>query len=212
MSVSPPLTTVERTRTAYEVGTARPIHPRLSVLHPPAPTAPLRLFPFEPWQARTIAGWVDDEQELRRLAPSTSAPLTAEKVLKWLRPGGRLWVLRRGGDDVPMGYAELNPMSRRADDYWLGHVLVRPDLRHCGLGVKFVGMLIDHAFGRLGGTRLSLIVFPDNTAAIRCYRRAGFRSAGLEYHRFSGLGGKQAVLRLEIEKPTSARCSVPVCG
>jgi RimJ/RimL family protein N-acetyltransferase len=202
-------TVVGRSREIAASAATRHIHPQPTHVDAPPPIAPLRLFPFEPWQARTIAGWVENEQELRRLAPSTPAPLTAEKVLKWLRPLGRRLVLRRGGGDELTGYAELNPMSRRADDYWLGHVILRPDLRNCGLGVKFVRLLTDHAFGRLGGTRLSLIVFPDNTPAIRCYRRAGFRSAGLEYHRFFGLGRKQAVLRLEIEATAALRSDVP---
>ena len=159
----------------------------------------LRLSPFEAWHAFHVAGWVESPEELRWLAPSTRHPLSASKVLAWRKPGSAVVVPAFDDDDVPIGYAELNPMHRHASHYWLGHVVLRPDLRGCGLGAAFVRSLVRYSVRELSATRLSLIVFPDNGPAVRCYRRVGFHVAGFEDHRFNGFGRRHRLLRLELD-------------
>jgi len=162
----------------------------------------MRLTPFRVWQAPIIARWVKSEEELRWLAPSTPPPLTAEKVAAWKRPGGEAFVLAMGGDDAPAGYGELNPMRSGCGDLWLGHLIVRPDLRGRGVGTFLSRALLSEAFEQRGADRVSLIVFPDNLAALRCYRRAGFITAGEEHHQFGGAGSTHRLLRLEIARAT----------
>ena len=156
---------------------------------------------FDPLDAAEIADWVVTSQELYWLAPSTEQPLTAEKVLGWTRPGGIALVLTRAEFAGPIGYGELNPMRNQANRLWLGHVLVHPDQRGRGTGQTFVRALLDHAFNRLFAVRVSLIVFPQNKAAVCCYRRVGFTIVGEEYHRFGGSGTHHRLLRLEIQAP-----------
>ena len=160
----------------------------------------MRLTPFRVWQAPIIARWVKSEQQLLWLAPSTLPPLTAEKVAAWKRPGGEAFVLAMGRGDAPAGYGELNPMRSGCGDLWLGHVIVRPDLRGRGVGTFLSRALLSEAFGQRGANRVSLIVFPDNLAALRCYRRAGFIPAGEEHHQFGGADGTHRLLRLEIAR------------
>jgi RimJ/RimL family protein N-acetyltransferase len=161
----------------------------------------MRLTPFRVSQAPIIVRWVNSEQQLRWLAPSTPPPLTAEKVAAWKRPGGEALVLAMGRDDAPAGYGELNPMRSGGGDLWLGHVIVRPDLRGRGVGTFLSRALLSEAFEQRGANRVSLIVFPDNLAALRCYRRAGFITAGEEQHQFGGAGPTHRLLRLEIARP-----------
>ena len=160
-----------------------------------------RLTPFQPWHAPTIARWVPTQQQLRWLAPSTPAPLTAEKIMGWKKSGGTAFVLVKGGAGPPWGYGEINPMRRGGDHVWLGHVIVRPDKRGRGLGSFLLRVLLAEAFERRNATRVALIVLPDNLAALRCYRRAGFNLSGEEHHQFGGAGPRHRLLRLEIARP-----------
>ena len=161
----------------------------------------MRLTRFRVWHAPIVARWVKSEQQLLWLAPSTPPPLTAEKIVAWTRPGGEAFVLAMGRDHAVVGYGELNPMRGGRGHLWLGHVIVRPDLRGRGVGTLLSRALLSEAFERHGAERVSLIVFPDNLAALRCYRRAGFITAGEEYHQFGDAGCTHKLLRLEIARP-----------
>jgi RimJ/RimL family protein N-acetyltransferase len=127
-------------------------------------------------------------------------PLTAEKIIGWHQPGRKAFVLVEEPHASPLGYAELNPMRRDPGHFWLGHAIVRPDLRKRGIGKMFVRALVRHAFERLGAERISLIVFPENTAAVECYRRVGFIPVREEYHEFGTKRTRHRFLRLEIRR------------
>ncbi|MCK4659651.1 MAG: GNAT family N-acetyltransferase [Phycisphaerae bacterium] len=147
-------------------------------------TGTLHLRRFLSLYAETVAGWVADDQELFWLAPSTEAPLTADKVLGWARKAGHPFLLCTGDDECPIGYAELNPLRRRRDHLWVGHVIVAPAWRGHGVGVLFMRMLLEHAYNDLRANQVSLVVFPNNHAAIQCYLRVGFTSREEQYHKF----------------------------
>lgn len=159
-----------------------------------------RLTPFQSWHAPTIARWVQTPQQLRWLAPGTSPPLTAEKIMGWHKSGGTAFVLVKGGEGPPWGYGEINPMPGGGGHVWLGHVIVRPDQRGRGLGSYLLRALLAEAFERQNATRVALIVFPDNLAALRCYRRAGFNLSGEEHHQFGNAGPTHRLLRLEVTR------------
>ena len=151
-----------------------------------------------------IATWVGTSQELLLLAPSTEPPLTARKVLAWRKPGAIAFVHRVDvGEQTTsiaapaIAYGEINPMRNSPEHFWLGHVVVEPTQRGSGLGRSFVLALVDHAHRLLGARRISLVVFPDNEPAIRCYSSAGFRNMGEENHQFSSDGPFHRLLRFE---------------
>jgi RimJ/RimL family protein N-acetyltransferase len=157
----------------------------------------MTLLPFTPVWAPVIASWVRDDDELRRLAPSTPPPLTPEKVEAWRRDGGWPMLLFDQRLPEPIGYAELNPMRGDPRHYWLGHVLIEPSLRGGGLGRAFVRLVLRFAETELGARRISLIVFPDNPAALACYRAVGFQAIREERHRFGRSSPRHRLLRME---------------
>jgi len=183
----------------------------------------LAVRPFESRWAGVVAGWVRSEEELRLLAPSTPWPLTAGKVLRWQRPGGRAMVLVRNeaadivpisgthsrgsivGPDEPLGYGELNRMRSRLDHWWLGHVILRPDCRGRGWGHWFAKTLICEGLEVLGAVKISLVVFPENTAAVECYLGAGFRIAGTERQQLVSGAPARKLLRMEIARDRVGR-------
>lgn len=161
----------------------------------------MRIRSFDPELCSVVAGWVSTHQEMLHLAPATGYPLTAAKVAAWKKPDGHVFQLTTVDDPGLLGYAELNPLQNDPTQYWLGHVIVKPDQRGRGLGERFVRGLVKIGFELLGAHRISLIVFCDNPTAARCYERVGFSAVRNEQHSFGGKGPKHKVLRMEIERP-----------
>ena len=152
---------------------------------------------FDPRCAGLVVSWVRTPEELFHLAPKTAPPLTTAKVLGWCWPQGYPLLLWPTGGELPIGYAELNPMRSDSRHFWLGHVVLDPRRRGQGQGRRFVQALLRWSAAELGARRLSLVVFPDNQAAVACYLKAGFSLHGEEYHRFAPDGPKHRLLRFE---------------
>lgn len=138
--------------------------------------------PFDDVHAGDVVAWVKTPDDLRWLAPSTDWPLTPQKVRAWYREGGKAFGCHLDGAVVPIGYGELNPMSGHPEQLWIGHVILNPAYQRRGFGRGFVTALSRLAFVELRAEKLILVVFPANTRAVHCYRRAGFRVMGEEFH------------------------------
>jgi len=161
------------------------------------PAAPVcRLVPFHPGYADLVLSWIQDAQEAYWLAPRTPPPLTASEVLHWQAPGRQAFMLIEPGTPAPLGYGELNILNAAARRYWLGHLIVAPARRGCGLGVQLTRLLLWEAFRRQGAREISLVVFPENRRAIACYEAAGLRADGHERHDFPAYGQQVNLLRM----------------
>lgn len=163
-------------------------------------SGPYRLCSFDALKASLVAGWVHDPLELFRLAPKTLPPLTADKVIEWPGADGCPLMLTREQVASPLGYLELNPMPAQKGHFWLGHCVVDPDHRGQGLGVLMVSLMLDHAFHERRAERVSLVVFPDNTPALRCYRRVGFIVVGEQFKTFPTSSRHHRMLRMSIDR------------
>lgn len=164
--------------------------------------------PFDRLHAATVAAWVADEQELFLLAPGTAWPLTPAKVFGWVKPQGRAFLLFEDRRDVPCGYAELNPLRNSPDQLWIGHVVLDPRLRGRGIGRRLTQLLIEAGLADPRIDRLVMVVFPDNHAAVSCYRATGFRVTRRERHRFGPRPGDHAMLRLEITRAEAVAAGI----
>jgi RimJ/RimL family protein N-acetyltransferase len=173
---------------------------------------PLVVRLFEARFAPVVASWVRDDAELFQLTPTTPPPLTPAKVLAWVRPNGRAYLGFAGRQQAPCLYGELNPMRTNDEHLWIGHVLADPQWRGRGLGQAFVRRLVESAFGEFFAERISLIVFPDNAPAIRCYERVGFTLSGDEHHRFGPQQRPYRMLRYEIDRPRPPAVAPPAAG
>jgi len=154
------------------------------------------LVPFEPVWAELVLSWVRDAQEMYWLAPKTVPPLTVAEILSWKRPGHSPYLLMQPGRPQPLGYGELNRMSDAPRQYWLGHLIVDPAERGKGHGKELTRLLLREAFDQRGARRVTLVVFPENRAAVACYRAAGMREDGHEWHAFPAYGREECLLRL----------------
>ncbi|MBU0638101.1 MAG: GNAT family N-acetyltransferase [Planctomycetes bacterium] len=155
-----------------------------------------RLGAFRLEQAERVATWVRTDEEMYWLAPRTTSPLTAEKVRQWVVAGRRPFSLHELPDDTFVGYGELNVLNSERGEYWLGHLIIDPACRGRSLGTALTRLLLAEAFRNLAARRVTLVVFPANTAAVKCYRAAGMREDGYEYHRFPARPSRQRLLRM----------------
>lgn len=168
-------------------------------VHPEQTEAPRplsRLVPFQPHWAADVVTWVRDDQELYWLAPKSRPPLTAAEVLRWHEPDHDPYSLLDAQTGCPVAYGELNRLAGRRREYWLGHLIVDPARRGQGLGIALTRALLEEAFARRGAWRVTLVVFPENRRALACYRAAGLRDDGHEWHRFPARGREELLVRL----------------
>jgi ribosomal-protein-alanine N-acetyltransferase len=119
-------------------------------------------------------------------------PTTPRAVTRWLAAAGptrvRLLVCRRA-DGVILGVVNVSEIVRGAlRSAYLGYYAFEP---HAGAGylTEGLGLVLRHAFRRLGLHRLEANIQPANTPSRRLARRLGFRKEGFS-PRYLKVGGR----------------------
>ncbi len=74
-----------------------------------------------------------------------------------------------------IGFAELDQIQENRSDAVLARVVLEPEMRGRGLGAFTIKSILKQAFCILQLERVSLVVYQNNTRAIRCYEACGFR-------------------------------------
>ncbi len=157
-----------------------------------------RLSAFRPTDAPIVASWVTNDLQALWLAPRTPAPITPAAVRGWRGWNVRQYCIRDAEDGPPIAYGELNTLNMLRGHYWLGHLVVASDRRGQGLGRLLTESLLDKAFGELGARRVVLVVFPENLAAIACYRACGLCDEATEIHFLPPYRRDAALLRMAV--------------
>jgi RimJ/RimL family protein N-acetyltransferase len=144
------------------------------------------LRPFSPPDIPRLLGWIDSFESLVQWAGPVqfTFPLTAEQFYEYLKdcrgenPSRHAFVAL---DDrnTEYGHIELGSVNPGNGTASLCRVLVSPDARGKGLSLPMVQQALRFGFQDLGLRRIDLRVFSFNTAAIRCYEKAGFVREGL---------------------------------
>ncbi len=174
----------------------------------PARSSRAALIPFAIEHAERIPQWVRDEREAFWLAPRSRLPLTAQRVIQWGEAEGERFTLLADPHGLPVGYGELNRLSRDPGTYWLGHLIIDPTRRGCGFGTQLTRLLMTRGFAR-GARRVTLVVFPDNHTAIRAYAQAGMDVDGYETHHFPLYRRSVRLTRMAISAREFQRRSTP---
>ncbi len=165
-----------------------------------ARSSPCELRAFDPQFADQVVSWSQDAQEAYWLAPKTTPPVRTNDVLSWQVPEHEPFLMWAAGYSVPVGYGELNRLSRVRRRYWLGHLIVSPDRRGRGYGRELTRLLLEQAFLVHRAIEVTLVVFPENRSAIACYRSAGMVDDGFEMHSFPAYGRTERLLRMVIRR------------
>lgn len=158
------------------------------------------LTPFDLLYAPSVASWVRSDRELSWVAPGTPPPLSGRKVADWAKARSNRYLLWLAGADGPSAYSELEFMPGRRDQMWIGHLLVDPECRGRGTGLRFVDFLLGVAFLTHAVSSVLLVVVPENRRAIRCYERAGLAVIGQEHRHFKSTRRSFTFLQMGIDR------------
>ncbi len=163
-----------------------------------SPRGKVRLWPFDARFAPLVSSWISNPTEAYWLAPRTPPPITARRIAAWQVPGSFPLMLTRENGGGPLAYGELNLLNTFRSEYWLGHLIVDPARRGCGLGRELTRLLLERAFERLHATRVTLVVFAENVEAVRCYESLGFIVDGIETHYFPPYRREAELTRMSV--------------
>jgi len=128
----------------------------------------MQMTAFDPADAATVAGWSTSVTEASRWCGHAEHPFPAPLVASWGEADDVLPFVLRDSDTV-VGYGELWLEEGEVE---LARLIVDPSRRGRGLGRQLVTELT--ALARVKAPLVCLRVHPDNVAAARVYRAAGF--------------------------------------
>ncbi|MCX4903077.1 N-acetyltransferase [Streptomyces sp. NBC_00878] len=135
------------------------------------------LLPFSTAYATTVATWPVSAVEVSMWCGRAEFPMAWQTVADWQgEPDVTAHLLMEG--ERPVAYGELW-FDAEEDEVELARIIVAPEVRGRGLGRVLVRGLLGEA-DRSGHSDVFMRVHPDNDAALRCYRGAGFVPVGPE--------------------------------
>lgn len=93
----------------------------------------------------------------------------------------RIWGMTAFDDlDIVGHFIMRFPNEHRFDEIRLGFVIVDDQRRGNGYGKEMLSLAVQYAFDFLKVKKISLGVFENNKAAIKCYESCGFKKVKLE--------------------------------
>lgn len=160
----------------------------------------IRLETFHREDYDRLISWVDTAETLLQFAgPALHFPLTAAQLDANLADPART-AFRVVMDKTMIGYAEL---YETAAAVFLGRILIgSSEHRGKGAGLQIVQQLLDHLFSHTDKAQAALNVYDWNTAAIRCYEQAGFRTDPDKKTESSVNGQTWTAIRMTIGRDT----------
>ncbi len=150
----------------------------------PGSPPPLALDDLRAADYEAVASWfADEEQFVTAVARAFTYPLSRAEYEDYFlpepapRPARRC--LRAVIDHRTVGMASLARLDWRNDSGHLAFVAVDPAWRGQGVGAAMLRHVLRLCFDEYELHRVSLLVFPFNLPAIRCYERLGFQREGV---------------------------------
>ncbi|MDO5396186.1 MAG: GNAT family protein [Bacteroidales bacterium] len=139
----------------------------------------LTLRPYQPTDANVITTWLKSEYLMRQWCADRYErfPVTPENMNSYHQQyidGHNSVALTMVDSEEIVGYITLRTPADDSSEQRLGFVIVDDSQRGKGFGKALVSMAVDYAFSKLGALKVSLGVFENNPAAIRCYESVGF--------------------------------------
>lgn len=143
------------------------------------------LRPFRKEDAAAVCGWIRTEKELYDWSADRYGcfPIGPETVLLAYAAqeevGPFVPLTAEDGEGNVTGHLVIRRPDPSEETVWrFGFVILAPDARGRGLGQEMLRSAARYARDALGASRITLGVFEDNTAAVRCYAAAGFVPTG----------------------------------
>ena len=143
----------------------------------------LQLRPYKSADANIITTWLKSEYLMRQWCADRYEryPVTPDDMnsyhQQYIDGHNSIALTMVDGEEI-VGYITLRTPADDLSEQRLGFVIVDDSKRGKGLGKTLVSMAVDYAFCKLEATKVSLGVFENNPAAIRCYESVGFHRVG----------------------------------
>jgi ribosomal protein S18 acetylase RimI-like enzyme len=131
----------------------------------------MRLTPFDPAHAATVAAWAGSAAEVLAWCSHPRSPVPPEVVAGWGGQDGVRAFSLRDDDGAPVAYGEVWTDDDEAETE-LARLIVDPARRGRGVGRELVARLTERA--RRTYPAVFMRVRPDNAPALRCYAAAGY--------------------------------------
>lgn len=147
----------------------------------------VRLRPFKKQDIDKILHWVENERQMIIWASGVfTYPMTREQVLARVEAAEAAddeWVMAALDEQGEIiGQLYMRMVNYEENRVHLNMILLDPKRRGQGLGTEMVKKTAEYAFQILGMKKMTLGVFECNTAAHRCYLKAGLHDTFLEEH------------------------------
>ena len=149
---------------------------------------------FEVDDGKTILGWIKSEREFRLWSADRfgSYPITdielAAHYDECMKTGAFFPFTAVDEQGNIIGHLILRYKNSEKDEVRFGFVIVDSSRRGQGIGRNILDLAMKYAFEKLGVNRLSLGVFENNPAAVKCYKAVGFSERPGKEEIFSALG------------------------
>ncbi|HIT67600.1 MAG TPA: GNAT family N-acetyltransferase [Candidatus Merdisoma merdipullorum] len=165
----------------------------------------LRLRPYMRQDAGAVLSWLTDERafHLWSAGKLQRFPAAPEELNAFYdkNADGTLWGFTAFDGERPAGHVMMRYLDEDRKEIRLGLIVVNGQRRGKGYGREMVSMAARYAFDFAGAQRVSIAVFTENPAAIRCYEACGFRrTKGKEPENFSCMGEQWELVELELKK------------
>lgn len=141
----------------------------------------IRLRPYKACDAQTITKWLKDEYAFRQWSADRyeKYPITSADMNLYYdrdRDNGQSWAMTAFDDTDIVGHFTMRfPNSNCFDEIRLGFVVIDDNMRGKGYGKEMLSLAIRYAFDFVKVKKISLGVFENNEAAIKCYEACGFQ-------------------------------------
>lgn len=145
----------------------------------------MRLRPYKSCDAQVVTKWLKDEYAFRQWSADRyeKYPITPEDMNAYYdqdKNNDAIWGMTAFHDNDVAGHFTMRYPRENKEEIRLGFVIVDDEERGKGYGKEMISLAVRYAFEFLKVSKISLGVFENNTAAIKCYESCGFERVVLE--------------------------------
>lgn len=164
----------------------------------------LRLRPYKACDANFITKWTQKEYAFRQWSADrySKYPITARDMNAYYakdHENDTIWGMTAFDETGVIGHLTMRFTDKEKTIIRFGFVIVDSQKRGQGYGKEMLSLAISYAFNCVKIDKITLGVFENNTAAIRCYQAAGFRITVLEEpEQYECLGENWKCIEMEL--------------
>lgn len=164
----------------------------------------LRLRPYKACDARTITKWIKSEYAFRQWSADRydHYPITPDDMNSYYdrdKNTDCIFGMTAFDKSGVVGHFTMRyPREQDQNEIRLGFVIVDDEKRGMGFGKEMLLLAVQYAFDFLKVDKVSLGVFENNIAAVRCYKSCGFREVKTDQvEKYSCMGEIWSCIEME---------------